>query len=876
MFPPRDLIPNVELSTSMPLKMTVRERCLIYLLDRADVTRGDPASGQLVQDRIAESIHAGRPHVSRAMKRLAVKAHVVTDKIHVRGKSRKIMGYFITPEGVRKAREVQKRIEEEEVTVVDIEGRERKVKLFEVRSLLPRKPKLLQLAMNVDNGRIDLRRFLELHKRMHSGKIYDVREAISVPHFSGREEMLSHLDRFMEETKVRVLLLVGLPGVGKTALASKWVAGLKGRMHVLWRNVRPEMTAGDSLRDLAGVLHSAGRTALMEYLRQPGEDWRERSIDLLKRDLPGIDSLLILDNAHLANDDLGRLLAEMPSIEPATAILKILLLARERVPFLRAGDIARGRVREKELQDLLQPEAEAMMSAMRVDRAQQRRIWELCGGHPLSIELAAEGGVPLEAVRRTTVSRFAREVLTKLDSRLHDAMVFAAVFEESVPLSLLGAHGRELMRLCLLRDAGGGRASMHDLVREAVIQSVPSDQLAALHRRAGELLASSREPGEALEAVRHFVQTEAFREAETLVFDRGPEFIDAGFAEKLLSPLEKLAWTSKNTKRESQILLLRGHALFALGRWTDAAKAYERCSGSKDKRIAAEALLGQGKAEVQRHSPLAFAHLKKAREMFDGLGTLRLLAETQYWIGGNLEEVGRLDQARDAYELGRAVALQVGDRRWEGLCAYGIGGILSFKKDYLGAIEEEREALHLLEREGQRLEIAKVCAGIGGEALELEEYDESESHLLRAIAEARATGAVGILSYALFNLASLRNEVGRTQESTDLFQEAFNMFDHQGKYYEASICAAWLASFASTKGNEVTAMQLSQRANRLLSKTTEPALRARALRSFSRAELAAGRKDAAKKHLNRAIAEARNHRLAGMGRELAAELRKIA
>ncbi len=859
----------------MALEVTVAERCLLYLLDRVGIAKSDPASEQLVQDRIAEVIGARRPHVSRALNQLARAGHVDIEKVHVRGKNRRVLGYFLTPNGVRKAGGIKRLVEEKKVTVVDLEGNEKRLRLFEARSLLARKPRLLQLAMGVQDGRIDLRRFLNLDKRMQGGMMYDVEEVISVPHFSGREDTLARLDGFMKEPSRRGFLLVGLPGVGKTALASKWVAGVKGQMHVLWRRVQPGRTASDTLRDLARVLNAAGRPALMESLQQPAQDWRARSVELLKRDLRGIVVLLVLDNAHLASEDLGTLVSEILAIEPANASIKVILLGRERCQFIRAEDIARGRVLQEELPDLSQSEAERMMAALEVDRARRGRIWEVCGGHPLSIELAAEGGVSVDAVKETSASRLAQEVLSRLDPRLREALVFASVFEGSIPLSLLGGHGRELVRLCLLRDAGNGRASMHDLVRAATVRGASSQELGAFHRRAGEFLASSKEPGEALEAARHFVESEAYPEAEILVSTRGQEFIDAGLAEMLLSTLEKLAWTSKTTKREPPLSLLRAQALFALGRWAAASKAYELCSGFRDGRIAAEALLGQGKAEVQRHSPLAGNHLKRAKQRLERLGALRLLVEAEYWVGGQLEETGRIDGAREAYERGRAVAIQVGDRRWEGLCTYGIGGILSLKKDYAGAAEEDEEALRLLERDGQRLEIAKVCSGLGGELMELGRYEESEKYLMRAIAESRATGAVGVLASALFNLAGLRNELGRGDEAIPLFTEALSEFDAQDKSYEAALCAAWLASYSWMAGHEEIGNEYARRARRLLSRTLEPALRVRALRTFARAALKAGNKVTARKHLREALAAARKAHLGRGGSDLTAELDKL-
>ena len=859
----------------MAPEATVRERCLLYLLDRVGVTRSDPASEQLVQDRIAEGIGARRPHVSRALNKLKRAGLVDAEMIHVRGRGRRILGYFLTSKGVREAGAVKKRAEEKKVTVVDLKGKERRLRLYEARSLFARKPRLLQLIMGVRDSRIDLRRFMELDKRMHGEMIYDVQGAISVPHFSGREEVLARLDDFLEDPGRRGFVLVGLPGVGKTALASRWIAGLKGRVHVLWRCAREGMTASDALRDLAGFLGAAGKPALAESLQTPAEDWRARSVEILKRDLRGMKALMVLDNAHLASADLAAFATELLGIEPAEAGIKVLVLTRERGSCVHAEDIVRKRVLQEELRDLSQPEAELMMAALKVDEGLRGRIWEVCGGHPLLIELAAEGGLSIDAAKDMTASRLAQEVLAGLDRRLREALVFSAVFECPVPLSLLGGHGRELIGLCLLRDAGNGLASMHDLVRMAAIRNASRQELKAFHRRAGEFLAGSRNPDEALEAVRHFVESEAFADAETLVAARGQEFIDAGLAERLLTTMERLTWTSKHTKREPQLLLLRAHALFALGRWAEASKMYESSSGFKDKRIAAEALLGQGKAEVQIHSPLAAKRLRSAKQMLERLGALRLLVEAEYWSGGQLEEAGKTDAARDAYERGRAIAIQVGDRRWEGLCTYGIAGILSLRKDYAGAVDEDKEALRLLEREGQRLDIAKVCSGLGGELIELGRHEESEIFLNRAIVESRATGAVGILASALFNLAGLRNELNRGDEAVPLLLEALSEYDAQDKSYEAALCAAWLASYSWKADHEELGNEYAARARRSLSRTLEPTLRVRALRTFARAALKAGKKKLATKHLHEALALARKARLGKDRRDLILELEEI-
>lgn len=285
----------------------------------------------------------------------------------------------------------------------------------------------------------------------------------------------------------------------------------------------------------------------------------------------------------------------------------------------------------------------------------------------------------------------------------------------------------------------------------------------------------------------------------------------------------------------------------------------------------AEALLDLGKTEVQRHSPLALQHLKAAEEHLEELGALRLLAEAQYWIGGSHEDSGHLDEARDAFEKGRIIAFSIGDRRWEGLCRYGIGRVRSRRGDETGAAEEKREALGLLEREGCRLDVAKVCTALGGTLLTIGQSEEAEALITRAVAESRATGTVSVLGSSLYNLASLRQKSGKMKEAVPLLKEALDLYEELEKYDEAAWCAMWIASEEWREGRAETGDSYALRGERLLSRTSEPALRVRALRNFARAALDAGRKDDADRYFGRALAEAEAAGLAGPAADLAGE-----
>ncbi len=858
----------------MGLPPTARERCLLYLLDRADVLENEPRARELTLARIPEGARVPRPQASRAMGRLRDRGLVKETKVHVRGEARRRVGFVLTEAGLREAQALRRRLEEERVVLVDLEGRESERRLYEVPLLLPKRPRFSDLIACMEGGRLDLRGFLDRQSRIKAGKVFDAPEASVPAHFQGRSEELSRLDMFLNDPRARALLVVGLPGIGKTGLVSRWITGHKGREHVLWRRVRADTRARDLLCDVAGLLSEAGRPALADSLRRPPDSGLEGSLLILRRDAVGLRAILVIDDAHLAGKDVAAVLDELVHGEGEGG-LRVVLVARERVRLVRAEDVARGRTWELELTDLPSADARALLQDMSVGSALQEAILQRCGGHPLALQLAATGRLPPDGVRRASASWFAEDALSRLSPASRDALALAAVMEGPVDRSALGPASRELMRRCLLREAEGGKAVIHDLVREAVLADLSPRRRSALHVRAGKILAGSELPTDAHAAVRHFIKGGALRLAERVAAARGEEVVEAGFAEPLLSELDRRLWAAEGHGIPPRVLLLRGHALFALGRWAEAVRAYEEASAAGAPGVASEALMGQGKAEVQRGSRLALPLLTSARDRFEKSGALRRLAEVQYWIGGVHEDAGHPDDAREAFERGRAVASDVGDRRWEGLCAYGIGRLQSQQADYEGAVAIEQEALRLLEREGNRLDIAKVCAGLGGNLLELGRLREAEGYLDRAASVARAAGATGILAMTMYNLASLRWHANRISDALGPFAEALEAFEAQEQYDNAAQCAAWLAFGEWSMGRTDAGSRHARRADSLVERVGEPALRARALRHLARAFSDAGRKADAGAYLRRAVDEARKAKLDLLAADLSAELDQL-
>ena len=851
------------------------ERCLLCLLDLSRADEDSHAAEELTQEAIANVIRDRREHVSRAMKNLRLRGLVRTAKIRAVGKARKVTAYFLTDEGIRRAREVRKRIEEMKVVVRDLSGRESRMRLYQVANLLPQRPRLSDLAFSVEDGRIDLASFLELQPKISKGMVYDVRGAISAPNFCGREDVLSRLNEFIEDDQSRAFLLLGLPGIGKTAVASHWVAGLRGRFHILWRRMLPDSTTNDLIRDMALVLHAAGHPTLLDSLQRTGGSSSDDSMAILRRDMAQFQGLFILDDAHAAKKDMENLLQALVQSGSHKSGSKLLLISRRDLPFLRAEGVVKGIIREEKLDNLPPEDAGEFLASMGVEEDRRAGILKKCGGHPLSLELAATGRLPLETIQLRSTDWLRQDVLLQLDQKILDALALASVFGEPIKKNLLGVHSMELLHLCLIREVEGDRVDVHDLVRTAVIENLPVERLDELHKKAGEILAESVDTRDAISALRHLLAGRANREAIGLANARGEEIVDGGLAESLLPLLDRLVLLRGAKSDLSRLWLVKGHALFSLGRYAQAARAYGNAQKGGDRQTVAEAFLGQGKAELERGSRLTGPLLFKARQRLEGLGALRLLAETYYWIGGIYEDAGKLDKARESFEKGRAIAFDVGDRRWEGLCVYGIGRVRSLQKDFAGAVEEEREALRLLEREGRRLDIAKVCTGLGGNLYELEQYEEAERYLLRATSEARATGAANILALCLYNLSGVMSDLGKDKERIPVLEEALALHEAQENYTWASRTAAMLAKAKWTLGLEDEGAAHMRRSDELLRHVTEPASRALVFEYQALACSETGKKEKARQLLAMALDGAKKAGFKEMEASLARKLAEL-
>ncbi|MBE9193129.1 hypothetical protein IQ230_22805 [Gloeocapsopsis crepidinum LEGE 06123] len=116
-------------------------------------------------------------------------------------------------------------------------------------------------------------------------------EAPEVENFHGRSDEINILRQWVIQDKCRLVALLGMGGIGKTALSAKLAAQLENEFEfIIWRSLRNAPLVEDILAELIQFLSEQHETKLPNYL--------DGKISQLIKYLRAAHCLLILDNAE--------------------------------------------------------------------------------------------------------------------------------------------------------------------------------------------------------------------------------------------------------------------------------------------------------------------------------------------------------------------------------------------------------------------------------------------------------------------------------------------------------------------------------------------------------------------------------------------------
>jgi DNA-binding SARP family transcriptional activator len=644
----------------------------------------------------------------------------------------------------------------------------------------------------------------------------------SVTVFVGRRRQLAELDAQLAadssgSSAVRIVTVVGPPGVGKTALALHWAHRVRdrfrdGQLYVNLRGFDPVGVAVSPIQAVQGFLAALG----VPPERLPAS--LDERTALYRSLLAGHRILVVLDNALDAE--------QVRPLLPGTAGSAALVTSRDALSGLVAVDGAQPVPLDVPPIDDAREMFVARVGARRCAAEPEavHGITQRCGRLPLAIAVVAAGAATRPGL---TLARVAEELAERDGGRL-DALsgrdaasdvrrVFATSYHvlseptarlfrllglhvgEYIPVaaaaSLLGVGPRsvrpllaELAQAHLLSEPMSGNYACHDLLRAYAVELLDrldsaAERHAARSRLIEHYVRSADAAASVLQPVRDHIPPVLVEAAVT-----AEEFPDQAAALGWLDAEHRVminlieAGATDGHGRAWQLASVLEDYLERRGQWQDIAAvqraALHTAEARADRPAQAHAHRAIARASVQlSEDEVAQRHFWRAIEIFEEIDDAAGRARTHHNLAGLYERQGRFDaaleQAQRAFELASGVGHRVGQ-------AHSLGAIAWFRcllGDYAQAILDGESAIVAHRDVGDRFGQAAGMHTIGYAHHRLGRHRDAIDRHRQAVAILREVGARSYEARALIDLGDASESGGDRPAAVKAWQEALDIIE---------------------------------------------------------------------------------------------------
>src|SRR6266849_7074164 len=304
------------------------------------------------------------------------------------------------------------------------------------------------------------------------GPRVDWGDALDVPNFYDREQELATLEQWVVEERCRVVSVLGLGGIGKSALAARVMHRVAAQFEVvLWQSLRDAPTCEALLEACLQVLAPQPLPDLPDSL--------EGRLHLLMEQLRARRALLVLDNLEMLLEEGEGMDHMRPGYEGYARLLRrvaqtvhqscLLLTSREKASDLVPLEGSRSPVHAVRLAGLDGRAGRQLLEAKDVAGTahDRERLVEVYRGNPLALKIVAH----------TIVELFGGEIVPFLEQA---EVVFGGVrklLDEQLA-RLSAAEQSELLWLSILREP----VSLEELLAVFSTPRPPVQVLEALER----------------------------------------------------------------------------------------------------------------------------------------------------------------------------------------------------------------------------------------------------------------------------------------------------------------------------------------------------------------------------------------------------------
>ena len=624
-------------------------------------------------------------------------------------------------------------------------------------------PKLREV---LESGRLDplteerVRGFVQSIERVSPDQLVP-----DAPYFIDREAELEALCRALEDEPTAVVSVVGMPGVGKTALAAR-VAKLVDADHKLWLRCTHWRDASDLFRELARQMAAVGETALLDYHKFDPRELRS----WLRLALSRRRYLLVFDDFDIVAHDpemhtFLRGIAYQPNV-------KLLITGRTSVEL--PG------VKEFFIAGFSRAEATEFIRCRGLDltESEVERIVKLSEGMPLYLALvldsigkhgkdALEQGLPqsMESILRHHMRNMIVQLESREELQVLQALRILSIFHtpispddegviavfESEGIDFAGEVLADLGRYGFVTiHADNTFEIAHTLIRDFIVSGIDSTDRARLDRKVGEYYL--RYKNDLLRAADYYYRGGDVYEAVRLLLSNIRRLINEGHAASARDLLASIVTSKQLTvEQQAEVTEAQGELAAFLGDYGRALEHYQRSLAIKE-------------------------------DIGDRVG----LATTYNDIGGIHRARGGYDSALVWHQKSVALAEELGDRASLAISFNNIGEIHRARGDYDRALNYYQRSLAIKEELGDKSGLAVTLHNIGAVHQDKGQWGEAIAGYQHSLEIAEGLGDKIGLALGLRNLGDVTLASGEVTRALEFFARSQTLFAELGLNKQAN------------------------------------------------------------------------------------------
>jgi tetratricopeptide (TPR) repeat protein len=420
---------------------------------------------------------------------------------------------------------------------------------------------------------------------------HNLKVSIELPRTKGFVGRNNKLDELLNSLDKNVIVIEGIPGIGKTYISAKFAENLKDNFDIYWYgNLSEVSTLSSVLRNLAFFLKEKNKPKLANSIEHFGYDY-DVLITLLKEELNSSNFAIFLDDFHKAEKELNPLLKELLFIEKS----KIIVVTRHEPKFYNSVDIIEKRVITVQIDPWDFGNTRMMLEARDIQTSESvsREIHERLHGHPQYLNLfctLALNDTAEELLRN--IPKALKEAYNYLETEIYNSLSSSekmllqtiAIFRVPATIEAFDSVNEsrdlyetldKLINKLLVNEIGSNTFKVHDIICDYCLSDPKKKALRKYHKNAAEYyLSLNDEPEIILEAAYHFEKAGLEGDSSRILINNTSNFISKGFWDKIEVQLINSINSFQRKTQPNSIYLAAG-AHFSIGLLYESKDEYD-------------------------------------------------------------------------------------------------------------------------------------------------------------------------------------------------------------------------------------------------------------------------------------------------------------